>query len=191
MAVPSEKNRWMEGKTFPEIGREKGMSAFDAICDLLIEEDGQVLVFHTPTFPDDPFVFRSMWEGFTHPLSMPSTDAILRSVGRSAPVFYDCFPRFVHNFVMGRQLLSMEEAVRKSTSLPAAVMGIKDRGKLEKGFHADIVIFDPAALQSKADFYNPEVYPEGIEQVLVNGRTAVCNGAFVEGVLAGDIVRRG
>lgn len=191
MAVPTEGNRWMEGKTFPEIARETGREAFDAICDLLIEENGQVLVFHTPTVPDDPFVFRSMWAGFTHPLSMPATDAILRPVGRPAHVFYDCFPRFIQAFALDRKMLSMEEVIRKITSLPADIMGLEGRGRLSKGCHADVVVFDPVRLRSGADFYNPEVHPEGIEHVIVNGRAVVRSGVRVEGVLAGDVVRRG
>lgn len=191
MAVPTEANRWMEGLTFPEIGRKTGTDPFDVICDLLIEENGQVLVFHTPTVPDDPFVFRSMWSGFTHPLSMPSTDAILRPVGRPAHVFYDCFPRFIHAFAVDRKMLSMEEAIRKVTSLPASIMGLEKRGALSPGYHADVVVFDPARLRSRADFHTPDVFPEGIEHVMINGRSVLRRGKFVDGVLAGDVVRRG
>jgi len=191
MAVPTEANRWMEGLTFPEIGKKTGTDPFDVICDLLIEENGQVLVFHTPTVPDDPFVFRSMWAGFTHPLSMPSTDAILRPVGRPAHVFYDCFPRFIHAFAVDRKMLSMEEAIRKVTSLPASIMGLERRGALSPGYHADVVVFDPARLRSRADFHTPDVFPEGIEHVMINGRSVLRRGKFVDGVLAGDVVRRG
>ncbi|NLZ27973.1 MAG: amidohydrolase family protein, partial [Firmicutes bacterium] len=142
MAVASEHNRWMEGKTFPEIGKKEGKHAFDVICDLLIEEKGQVMVFHTPTGPDDPFAFRSMWSGFTHPLSMPSTDTILRPVGRPSHVFYDGFPRFIDFFVKQKKLLSIEEAIKKCTSMPAAAMNIRERGIIKKGYHGDVVVLD-------------------------------------------------
>jgi len=189
MAVASDHNRWMEGKTFPEIGKKIGKHPFDVICDLLIEEKGQVMVFHTPTKPDDPFSFRSMWSGFVHPLSMPSTDTILRPMGRPANVFYDCFPRFIEIFVKQKKLLSIEEAIRKCTSLPAATMKIEKRGSLEKGNYADIVVFDLARLGTKATFENPAVYPTGIEHVFVNGEPVVSGGEFIKEALPGMILR--
>ena len=116
MAVLSDHNRWMEGHTFPEIGKSQGKEPFDALCDLLVEEKGQVMVFHTPLKPDDPFAFRSMWSGFTYPHSVPATDTILRPLGRPAHVFYDCFPRFIAFFTKQKPLLTLEEAIRKTTS---------------------------------------------------------------------------
>ncbi len=190
MSVASEKNRWMEGRTFPEIGERRGVQPFDAICDTLIEEKGQVMVFHTPTFPDDPLVFRSMWAGFTHPMSVPGTDTILRDIGRPSHVFYDCFPRFMDIFVKQKRLITWEEAVRKSTSLPAAIMNIRERGAVREGYFADLVVFDRKALSSTANFYEPRRFPGGIRHVMVNGRAVVTDGSFVKGVLAGEVVKR-
>ena len=190
MAVVSDANRWMEGKTFPEIGRELKKHPLDAICDLLVEEKGQVMVFHTPTFPDNPLVFRSMWAGFTHDCSMPSTDTILRPVGRPSHVFYDCFPRFISVFALQKKLMTLEEAVRKSTSLPAAACGIARRGTIRKGNFADLVAFDAARLGTRATFYEPRVHPDGIRHVFVNGRAVVRDGQFRKGVFAGKIIRK-
>ncbi len=189
MAVTREKNKWMEGKTFPEIGEQLNKTNIDTMCDLLIEEDGKVLVFHTPTEPDDPFAFRSMWHGFTHPLSMPATDTILLPFGRPSHVFYDCFPRFIEFFVKKKKLLSLEEAVRKCTSLPAEVMRIKNRGRIAIGYSADILMFDAEKLSTRANFYNPKKYPNGIESVLINGQQVLNKGSFQENVLAGDVIR--
>jgi len=188
MAVTKPENSWMEGKTFPEIGKSQDKHPFDAMCDLLIDEMGKVLVFHTPTKPDDPFTFRSMWLGFTHPLSMPVTDTILLPFGRPSHVFYDCFPRFIEIFVKHKHLLSLEEAVKKCTSLPAEVMNIKKRGILAKGYQADILIFDLDRLGTQASFYNPKVFPSGIETVIINGNIVVKNGEFQKGILAGDLI---
>lgn len=190
MAVDSEANRWMEGRSFPEIGAETGKTPFDALADLRIEEGARVLVFHTPTRPDDPFAFRSMWLAFADAHSAPTTDALIFPFGRPSHVLYDCFPRFIEYFVKGRKLLSLEEAIRKSTSYPAGVMGIARRGALREGFFADILVFDLEGLGTKADFHNPRVHPSGIEQVLINGRQAVRDGALVPGALPGRIVRR-
>lgn len=190
MAVVSDSNRWMEGKTFTEIGKELKKQPLDAICDLLIEEKGQVMVFHTPTFPDDPLVFRSMWAGFMHDQSMPSTDTILRPVGRPSHVFYDCFPRFISYFALQKKLMTLEEAVRKSTSLPASVFGISRRGEIRKGYFADLVAFDESRLGTRANFHEPRVHPDGIRHVFVNGRAVVRDGQFRKGVLAGAMIRK-
>jgi N-acyl-D-amino-acid deacylase len=190
MAVAGEKNRWMEGMTFPEIGRAQKKHAFEALCDLLIEERGEVMVFHTPTVPDDPFCFRSMWSGFLHPNSMPATDTILRPVGRPAHVFYDCFPRFIQVFAKDKKLMTMEEAVRRCTSLPAACMNIRERGVLKEKYFADIVVFDPEALATGASFYEPRVNPKGIEHVFINGVQVVAEGSPVRGKLPGAVIRR-
>jgi N-acyl-D-amino-acid deacylase len=190
MAVMNPDNTWMEGLTFEEIGKSISKKPFDALCDLLIEEKGQVMVFHTPLKPDDPFAFRSMWSGFMHPNSVPATDTILRPIGRPSHVFYDCFPRFISFFAKEKQMMSLEEAVRKTTALPAEIMRLKDRGVLKKGACADITIFDYDRLGTKADFYNPCVYPEGIEHVIINGQSVLHSGEFKKDVLAGAVIRR-
>ncbi len=189
MAVTQEKNRWMEGKTFPEIGKELNKTPMDAMCDLLIEEEGKVLVFHTPTQPDDPLAFRSMWLGFVHSNSMPATDTILLPFGRPSHVFYDCFPRFIEFFVKKKPLLTFEEAIRKCTSLPASVMNLKNRGVLKKGNMADILIIDLDTLGTTANFYNPRVSPSGIETVLINGQVILQDSAFKGNVRAGKVIR--
>jgi len=190
MAVISAKHRWMEGKTFPEIGKALRKEPFDALCDLLVEEQGQVMVFHTPLKPDDPFAFRSMWAGFTHPHAVPATDTILRPIGRPSHVFFDCFPRFIAFFAKEKRLLTLEEAVRKSTSLPAAIMRIQKRGTLQKGNYADITVFDFEALGTTATFHTPSIFPSGIEYVLINGTPVLSSGDFRKDKLAGAVIRR-
>jgi len=189
MAVTKDSNKWMEGKTFPEIGETQHKSPMDTMCDLLIEEEGKVLVFHTPTKPDDAFAFRSVWKGFTHPLSVPTTDTILLPFGRPSHVFYDCFPRFIEFFTKKKKLIPLETAVKKCTSLPAKIMRIKNRGTLTSGNFADILIFDFDKLGSSANFYNPRVYPTGIETVIINGNIVLEEGVFQENILAGEIIK--
>jgi len=190
MAVMNPDNTWMEGLTFVEIGKMLSKKPFDALCDLLIEEKGQVMVFHTPLKPDDPFAFRSMWSGFMHPNSVPATDTILRPIGRPSHVFYDCFPRFISFFAKEKKMMSLEEAVRKITALPAQIMRLKDRGMLKKGAYADKTIFDFDRLGTKADFYQPCVFPDGIEHVIINGQSVLHSGEFKKDVLAGAVIRR-
>ena len=189
MAVTRERNKWMEGSTFPEIGRATGKNPMDALADLLVDERGQVLVFHTPTVPDDSFVERSLWKAFIHPLFVPATDTILLPYGRPSHVFYDCFPRFIELFVKKRKMLSLEEAVHKSTLYPAEIMGIKNRGRIRKGDYADIVLFDLDSIGTKANFYTPAVHPAGIDTVLINGAKVVSKGRFIKGSMPGMFIR--
>ena len=190
MSAGTERNRWMEGLSFPDIARRLERDPLDAVCDLMVEEQGRTLITFAPTFPDDPLAFRSLRAGFTSPLSVPATDTLIRPVARPSHVFYDCFPRFLQHFVRREHVFSWEEAVRKATSLPAAIMGIRDRGLVREGFHADLLVFDPQRIGTSATFDDPARHPTGIRHVLVNGRAVVDEGRFVEGVLAGDVVRK-
>jgi N-acyl-D-aspartate/D-glutamate deacylase len=92
-------------------------------------------------------------------------------------------------FVRQRELLGLEEAVRKMTSAPAARLGLADRGLLEDGHFADVVVFDPLTVRSNATYDEPRQYPTGIEHVVVNG-TLVVDGGEHTGALPGRVVRR-
>src|SRR5690606_31007822 len=90
-------------------------------------------------------------------------------VGHPHPRVYGTFPRVLGRYVREKNLLSLEEALKKMTSLPAKRIGLADRGSIEVGKKADIVIFDPTSIIDKATFSHPHQYPEGIQYVLVNG----------------------
>ena len=90
--------------------------------------------------------------------------------------FYGTFPRKIRYFALDRGVITLEDAVRSSTSLPARIMGLKDRGLLQEGYAADIVIFDPNTIRDRATFFEPHQYPVGIEYVLVNGTPVVDRG---------------
>jgi N-acyl-D-amino-acid deacylase len=92
-------------------------------------------------------------------------------------------------FVRERELLGLEEAVRKMTSAPADRLGLSDRGRLRDGFAADIVVFDPLTVRSNATYDEPRRYPDGIEHVIVNGVPVVSGGEHT-GALPGTVVRR-
>ncbi|MBN1573692.1 MAG: amidohydrolase family protein [Deltaproteobacteria bacterium] len=190
MTVPSEKNRYMEGRSFPELGRELKKHPFDVMCDLLTEESGRVMVFHTPTVPDDPLVARSMRYALLHPEVSIVTDTILLGLGRPAHVFYDCFPRFLDLYAKGKGGLSIAEGIRKCTSLPAKQLGIPRRGRITEGFCADILVIDWNRLRSNSTFYEPANFPDGIEYVIINGKPVVTPEGYQRGVMAGEVLRR-
>ncbi|HDL64889.1 MAG TPA: D-aminoacylase, partial [Proteobacteria bacterium] len=93
----------------------------------------------------------------------------LLSRGKPHPRTFGTFPRVLGEYVR-RGVLSLEEAVHKMTGLPAEKLGLKDRGVIREGAAADLVIFNPKKIKDRATCQNPQLYPEGIEYVIVNGK---------------------
>ncbi len=102
------------------------------------------------------------------------------SNGPPHPRSFGAFPRVLSKYVLQNKVLSLEEAIRKMTSLPAARLNITDRGYVKQGFKADIVVFDPVTIKDNATFESPRVYPSGIDHVLVNGVPVVAEGKHTE-----------
>jgi N-acyl-D-amino-acid deacylase len=98
------------------------------------------------------------------------------------------FPRVPGLYVSEKNILTLQEALRKMTSLPALRMGLQDRGLLRKGYFADITIFDPEQVTDKSTYEQPNLYPEGIEYVLVNGSNTVEKGEITK-KRAGKVLR--
>ena len=120
-----------------------------------------------------------------------STDAAITLPGDGPvhPRFYGAFPRKLRRFALEQELITLEEAVRLSTSLTASVLGLPGRGIIKEGFHADLVVLDPARLRDRADAFEPHRYSEGIEQVLVGGELVVDREQSI-GKLAGSVLDR-
>jgi N-acyl-D-aspartate/D-glutamate deacylase len=103
--------------------------------------------------------------------------------------FYGTFPRKIRRYAMERGVLTIEDAVRSMTSLPALIMGLEDRGLLRTGMVADIVVLDMERIRDKATFFEPHQYPDGIDLVLVNGVPVVERGTPTM-KLAGKVITR-
>jgi N-acyl-D-amino-acid deacylase len=172
-----------EGWTLGRIQAETGTEMVDLVCDLLLAENLRLNEV-TPgpnraTMP--PF--------FQHPVGMVGTDSVF--VGeKPSPRTYGSFPRILGEFVRDERLLSLEEAIRKMTSAPAARLGIRDRGRLADGLLADVVVFDPVLVRSLATIDDPRRYPEGIDHVIVNGELVVDAGRHT-GATPGRALRHG
>lgn len=125
------------------------------------------------------------------PWTATSSDAriALPSDGPVHPRFYGAFPRKIRHYAIDRKLFSIEEAVRVSTSLPAEILRLKDRGVIRENAIADLVVFDPMRIRDKADAFNPHQFSEGIEYVLVNGKQTVSREQWL-GNLAGKVLKR-
>ena len=115
---------------------------------------------------------------YAQPWTATSTDGRI-ALPTDGPVharYYGTFPRKIRHYAMERKVLTVENAVRSSTSLPAQILGLRDRGLLREGHHADIVVFDPESIKDTATFFKPHQYAEGINFVLVNGVFVVEEG---------------
>jgi len=189
MAVVTEKNKRYEGMNLMEVAREQGKHPLDAACDLLLEEDGHVLVFETMGEPDSPLAERTTFAPLKHPGVSISTDTILMGIGRPSYLFHGCYPKFLGRYVREKRLLPLETAIHKMTGLPAEHFGLRDRGRIAGGACADIVVFDPATIASKANFQEPDLRPVGIDYVLINGKTVVDHGTVHASPRAGKVLR--
>ena len=105
------------------------------------------------------------------------------------PRNFGTFPRVLAKYVRDEKVISLEEAVRKMTSLPAATLGLPDRGTIAPGKWADLVIFDPATVADKATFEQPFQYPVGIDTVIVNGEVVLDEGQHTN-ARPGKVLRR-
>lgn len=192
-AVETERNRPCCGRSLAEIARERRASPPEAVCDLLLEEDARVAVVRFAMCEQDvERVMRHPWVAVASDASARATSGPL-SEGRPHPRAFGTFPRVLGHYVRERATLTLEEAVRKMTSLPASVLGIVDRGVLREGARADVVVFDPRTIADRATFEQPLEPPAGIHHVIVNGRLALTNGSITEaraGRVLGRIRRR-
>jgi N-acyl-D-amino-acid deacylase len=125
------------------------------------------------------------------PWTATSSDAgiTLPSDGPVHPRFYGAFPRKIRRYAIDRGLMSIEEAVRVSTSLPASILRLQDRGVIRRDANADLVVFDPERIRDTADEFNNHKYADGIEYVFVNGELAVEQQRWI-GSLAGRVAKR-
>jgi N-acyl-D-amino-acid deacylase len=177
-----ENLRW-ESRTLAEVMVESGRDAVDAMCDLLLSENlGVSQVTSGPWSKTLPLFV-------AHPVGMVGTDSTFLGE-KPAPRTYGSFPRILGQFVRDDALLSLEEAVRKMTSAPAARLGLRQRGVLRDGLIADIVVFDPATVRSNATYDEPRRFPDGIDHVIVNGVLVIGDGIHT-GATPGRGIRLG
>ncbi|UCC39645.1 MAG: D-aminoacylase [Candidatus Aminicenantes bacterium] len=175
-SVRSEQNRHLVGKYIQEAADEKKQDPYEFSCDLLILEEGDLGITGFGMSEENT---ESVLK---HPLVMLCSDGrALAPYGFLSqdiphPRNYGSFPRFLGRYVRERKLLSLPDAIKKMTSMPAAKMKLKDRGSIKKGNFADLVIFDPSVIADLATYTEPEQYPQGIDYVIVNGKAVIDRG---------------
>lgn len=164
----------------------KGTTTFEDAADVVIEmveKGGASAIYHAMSEEDVERILAS-------PYTMVASDGEVSIFGRNSPHprGYGTFPRVLGRYVRERKLLSLEEAVRKMTSMPAGRVGLLDRGILRPGMKADLVLFDPATVADQATFADPHQYPVGVSLVVVNGGIAFHDGT-VSATRSGRVLR--
>ena len=178
------------GKSIGDIAAARKLEPVDAAIALQLEGDvsrpggGRMRGFSMDevdmeAFAAKPWVATASDAGIALPSDGPSTHAR----------YYGTFSRKIRHYALDRGVLTLEEAIRSMTTLPAQIMGIRDRGILREGVWADVVVFDPARIRDAATFFQPHQYTEGVDFVLVNGEFVVDSGR-ITGKLAGKVLTR-
>ncbi|NLE46738.1 MAG: amidohydrolase family protein [Chloroflexi bacterium] len=192
------------GRTLGELARERFphrildavyVGAFEVLFDVLLDDPDATwaLIVDKREYGAIPVFLR-------HPAGMPCSDVQAFAAEQShpealygygnAPIAYGLFPYYLRHYVRETRTLTLEEAIKKCTSIPAeCYLGLRDRGRIEVGARADIVLFDPVTVSEGGDFLHPTRPPVGIEWVLVNGQV-VCRQGRHTGARAGRVLRR-
>jgi N-acyl-D-amino-acid deacylase len=187
-AVQNPKLLPLQGKTLAEIARQRKVDGIDALMDLLIEDQAytSVAVFGMSE-PDVVLALRQPWVSINNDSQGTAPDGILGQE-HPHPRAYGTFPRILRKYVREEKRLTLEDAIRKFTSLPAQRMRVADRGVLKAGMWADVVVFDPAKVRDVATFAQPNQLSEGMRWVLVNGTPVIADGKATN-ALPGKVLR--
>jgi N-acyl-D-amino-acid deacylase len=167
-------NRQYEGKRLIEIAKMRGdKDPADTFITLMAEEGGNIGgVFHNQSEDNVRLVLRQPWV-------TPASDGSainLEAPGVPHPRSYGTNVRVLGHYVRDEKVLTLEDAVRKMTSLPAQILGLRDRGQLREGFAADVVVFDPRTVRDTNSYEQPKSYAAGVPYVLVNGVVVIDKG---------------
>jgi N-acyl-D-amino-acid deacylase len=178
----------LQGKTLADLAKTWNKDPMDALFDLLIQDHAltSVAVFGMSE-PDVSLALQQPWVSVDNDSSGTSPDGILGQE-HPHPRAYGTFPRILRKYVREEHKLTLEDAIRKFSALPAQRMRLTDRGVLKAGMYADIVIFDPATIHDLATFEKPNQLSEGMVYVLVNG-VPVIDQTKMTGALPGKVLR--
>ena len=177
----------LQGKRLSEIANLWDKDPMDALFDFLIEDPASDVAVFGMSQPDVTLALQQPWVAIDNDSSGTSPEGILGQE-HPHPRAYGTFPRILRKYVREDKALTLEDAIRKMSALPAQRLRFTDRGVLKAGMWADVVIFDPATVRDLATFDNPNQLSEGMEYVLVNG-VPVIDGGKMTGALPGKVLR--
>lgn len=181
--VGADADRDLVGRSLADAARHRGVDVWDLFFDLV--QRGGVTV--NPRSMNQEQKRRAMRAPFVaFDTDAPPLDP--ERVDAAHPRAFGSFPRVLARYVREEGILSLEEAVRRLSSLPAGILGLEDRGTIRPGARADLVVFDPETVRDRATFEEPLLYAEGIDDVFVNGELVIREGR-VTGNLPGTLIR--
>lgn len=178
----------IQGKTLAQIAKERGKDAIETLMDILVEDDAftECAVFGMSE-SDVTLALQQPWTSVDNDSQGTAPDGIL-GAEHPHPRAYGTFPRILKKYVREEHKLTLEDAIRKFTALPAAQMRFADRGVLKEGMWADVVVFDPDSIRDLATFEQPNQLSVGMRAVLVNGVPVIDDGKMTN-ALPGRVVR--
>jgi N-acyl-D-aspartate/D-glutamate deacylase len=165
-AVRSDEHKAMEGKSITQLASDSNQDPFDFVLNLIATENGAVTMLAETMSEENVILF------LTLPYTMIGSDGVPVR-GKPHPRLYGTFSRIIRRYVRELGILSIEEAVKKMSWLPAQRLGLKDMGAIKVGYRANAVLFNPKTFADTATYDNPCQFPEGLSLVLVNGQTVI------------------
>lgn len=179
------KNHHIEGKYLGKALKTlyPNRKFIDALLDFIRDEEASITL--SSKFMDED---KSITEFFKQEFVCIGSDGFLMPRGNTHPRTYGTFPRILGEYVRERQLVPLEEGIRKMTGLPASILGLNDRGLIKEGYKADLVIFNQKTIKDKATYENGRQFPDGIDYVIVNGEPTVSKGKHL-GALNGQVLK--
>jgi N-acyl-D-amino-acid deacylase len=186
-AVQNAKMLPYQGKRLSEIATQWNKDPIDALMDFLIEDPATGVAVFGMSQPDVTLALKQPWVSIDNDSEGTSPEGILGQA-HPHPRAYGTFPRILSKYVREEKALTLEDAIRKFSALPAQRMRLADRGVLKSGMWADVVIFDPNTIHDRATFDDPNQLSEGMEYVLVNGVAVIDHGKMT-GALPGKVLR--
>jgi N-acyl-D-amino-acid deacylase len=188
-AVQNPKLLPIQGKTIAEIAKLWNKDPIDTVFDILVQDEAftQVAIF-VMSEPDVTLALQQPWTSVCNDSQGTAPDGLLGKE-HPHPRAYGAFPHILRKYVREEKKLTLEDAIRKFTALPAARMRFADRGVLKAGMWADVVVFDPDTIHDVATFEKPNQLSEGMRYVLVNGIPVIEEGKMTN-ALPGKVVSR-
>jgi N-acyl-D-amino-acid deacylase len=177
----------LQGKTIADIAKSEKKHPIDTIFDLLIEDPGMSVAVFAMSEQDIAYALKQAWVSIDNDSQGTAPDGVLGQE-HPHPRAYGTFPRILRKYVREEKLLTLQDAIRKFSALPAQRMRLTDRGVLKQGMWADVVIFDPGTVRDVATFENPNQLSVGMEYVLVNGMPVIERGKMTD-ALPGKVLR--
>jgi N-acyl-D-amino-acid deacylase len=180
--------KYLTGKTLAEVAEMRGTSPEETAMDLVVQDQSRVgTVYFMMSEENVQKKVALPWVSFCSDAGSPAAEGIFLQ-SNPHPRAYGSFARFLGKYVREEGVVSLEEGIRKLTSLPAENLSIRRRGRLETGYFADVVVFDPETITDHATFSEPHQYATGVQFVLVNGEVVVRDGEHT-GAKPGRVVR--